>query len=169
MNPNPLTTPIADFAKDLAINTTSVYAAAQAAVAGFESLGKDVKKAFIFTGNVLNTTTIPVMLSMGVGKAGTAHLIESASVAYKDKGFRYVFKREERKGKMANDMVIGFIMRMRGKRMETLWGVRLVACMRPGFIISWQRRRSRSIGMLRLWSRSIVILVKRNVLFVGAS
>lgn len=30
------------------------------------------------------------MLTLGAGKSSTAHIIEVASVSYKDKGFKYV-------------------------------------------------------------------------------
>lgn len=41
---NPLSIPISTFENDLAVNTISVYAAAQEAVAGFESLPKETPK-----------------------------------------------------------------------------------------------------------------------------
>jgi hypothetical protein len=31
------------------------------------------------------------LLSIGAGKSATAHIIQSAAAAYKDRGFRYVF------------------------------------------------------------------------------
>lgn len=52
---NPLSTPIEGVQKDLAINTVSAYAAAQAAVESFDKLPCDVKKTFIYTGNTSNT------------------------------------------------------------------------------------------------------------------
>ena len=85
---NPLTLPLADFTRDFNINTTSVFVAAQQAVLGFEKLPDSASKTFIYTGNVLNTTTIAPLLSLGVGKSATAHIIESAAKAYADRGFR---------------------------------------------------------------------------------
>lgn len=52
---NPLSTPIEGVQKDLAINTVSAYAVAQAAVETFDKLPSDVKKTFIYTGNTSNT------------------------------------------------------------------------------------------------------------------
>lgn len=52
---NPLSAPLDDFQKDIAINTVSAYAAAQAAVLGFHKLPSDAKKTFIYTGNAGNT------------------------------------------------------------------------------------------------------------------
>jgi hypothetical protein len=87
---NPLSLPVADFSRDLTINTTTVFVAAQQAIAAFEQLPDTASKTFIYTGNILNTTTIGPLLSLGVGKSATAHLIESAANAYKDRGFKYV-------------------------------------------------------------------------------
>src|SRR4051794_26908201 len=83
---NSLSGSLSIFEKDLSINVTSVYATAQEAVAGFDSLPADTLKTFIFTGNRLNIEPIPVLLNMGVGKNATAHLIHASSVAYKDAG-----------------------------------------------------------------------------------
>ena len=52
---NPLSAPVEDFQKDLATNTASAYAAAQAAIKGFEKLPDNVLKTLIFTGNLGDT------------------------------------------------------------------------------------------------------------------
>lgn len=52
---NPVSAPVESFQKDLATNTVSVYAAAQAAVEGFDKLPHDTRKTFIYTGNCANT------------------------------------------------------------------------------------------------------------------
>ena len=83
-----LSLPISTFEQDLAVNVTSVYAAAQAAVAGFDELPSGSLKTFIFTGNGLNTKPIPVLLTLGVGKTAAAHLIWAASLSYKPKGYK---------------------------------------------------------------------------------
>lgn len=82
--------PLTNFTRDLAINTTSVFVAAQQAVLGFKQLPPTASKTFIFTGNILNVTTIASLLNSGVGKSATAHIIQSASIAYKDQGYKYV-------------------------------------------------------------------------------
>jgi hypothetical protein len=80
-----------DFNKDLNINTTSAYVAAQQAALGFEQLPETASRTFIYTGNVLNTDlTIAPYLSLGVGKSATAHIINSAATVYADQGFKYV-------------------------------------------------------------------------------
>jgi hypothetical protein len=66
-------------------------AAAQQAVLAFQQLPPSAPKTFIYTGNILNTITMAPLLSIGVGKAATAHIIQSAAAAYQDLGFRYVF------------------------------------------------------------------------------
>jgi hypothetical protein len=70
------------------VNTTSVYAAAQEAVAGFNTLPASTLKTFIFTGNRLNIEPMPILLNMGVGKNATAHLIWAASISYKNARYR---------------------------------------------------------------------------------
>ena len=72
------------------INTTSAFVAAQQAVLGFEQLSDSVTKTFIYTGNVLNTTTMVPLMYLGIGKSATAHMIQCAATAYKDRGYRYV-------------------------------------------------------------------------------
>ncbi len=86
---NPLDLSVTDFNRDMAINTNSVLEAAKQAVLSFDQLPSSASRTFIFTGNILNTEPILPMLSMGMGKAATAHLIFNASMAYKDKGYRY--------------------------------------------------------------------------------
>ena len=88
---NPLSLPLADFTRDLNINTVSAFVAAQQAVLGFEQLPDSASKTFIYTGNILNTTTMAPLMDLGVGKSATAHIIQSAATAYKDRGFKYAF------------------------------------------------------------------------------
>jgi hypothetical protein len=57
-------------------------------VAGFDTLPKETLKTFIFTGNRLNIEPMPVLFNMGVGKTATAHLVQAASMAYKNDGYR---------------------------------------------------------------------------------
>lgn len=87
---NVFSIPVEAVAKDLTINTVSAYAAAQEAVKGWAGLPGDVKKAFIYTGNILNTTTLPIpsMLNLGTGKAATASWIELVDGLHAEKGYR---------------------------------------------------------------------------------
>lgn len=94
MTPNPPNDPLslqlADFNKDFNINTVSAFVAAQQAATGFAQLPDSAAKTFIYTGNILNTgVIIPPLLDLGVGKAATAHIIQSAAAAYKDRGYKY--------------------------------------------------------------------------------
>ena len=86
---HPFSLALDDFTKDLSINTTSAFAAAQQAVLGFQELPDSASKTFIYTGNKLNTMTLAPLLDLGVGKSATAHMIESAALAYADRGFKY--------------------------------------------------------------------------------
>ena len=85
---DPLALPLTNFARDLTINTTSAFAAAQQAALSFKDLPDPASKTFIYTGNILNTKTLPVFLDLGVGKSATAHVIESAAKAYSTRGFK---------------------------------------------------------------------------------
>lgn len=80
--------PLPQFESDLALNVTSVFVAAQEAIAGFEELPKETPKSFIYTGNRLNIEPMPVLLSLGVGKSAGAHLMQAASMTYGAKGFK---------------------------------------------------------------------------------
>ncbi|KAJ5994688.1 short-chain dehydrogenase [Penicillium waksmanii] len=86
---DPLSIPLADFSRDLHVNTTSAFVAAQQAALSFERLPDHSSKTFIYTGNILNETTIASLLDGGVGKSATAHIIRSAAAAYSDKGYKY--------------------------------------------------------------------------------
>ncbi|KEZ43940.1 putative Short-chain dehydrogenase [Scedosporium apiospermum] len=92
----PLSIPLADFTRDLHVNTTSAFVAAQQAALGFERLPDHQSKTFIYTGNILNETTIAGLLDGGVGKSATAHIIRSAAAAYSNKGFKFYYA-DERK------------------------------------------------------------------------
>ena len=88
---NPLSLSLKDFEIDLKINTTSTFVAAQQAVLAFQELPETASRTFIYTGNILNEkTTIAPLLDLGVGKSATAHIIQSAAAAYKEKGFKFV-------------------------------------------------------------------------------
>ncbi|KAH8593675.1 hypothetical protein B0O99DRAFT_574935 [Bisporella sp. PMI_857] len=93
---NPVLLPISGLENDLAVNVTSFYAAAQEAVAGFDELPKETNKVFIFTGNKLNVQAFPVFLSFGAAKSASAHLINSLSIAYKQKEYKFYYT-DERK------------------------------------------------------------------------
>lgn len=85
---NPFSISVADFAKDLAVNTTSLYATASAALAGFRELPEAGPKVFIFTGNMQNTLIVPETFSLGAGKSASAYLMETAAAVY---GAQYHF------------------------------------------------------------------------------
>jgi hypothetical protein len=85
---NPLSLPLSDFTRDFIINTTSAFVAAQQAVLAFEQLPESASKTFIYTGNITNVVPLAPLLDLGVGKSATAHIIQSAAAAYKDRGFK---------------------------------------------------------------------------------
>lgn len=87
-----LSIPAESVAKDLNINTISPYVAAQQAISGWETLPQGTKKAFIYTGNALNVTILPMpaMLTLGVGKSASAHWLGLADTLYSARGYRQV-------------------------------------------------------------------------------
>jgi NAD(P)-dependent dehydrogenase (short-subunit alcohol dehydrogenase family) len=87
----PLSIPLADFSRDLNVNTTSAFVAAQQAALSFEKLPDHRSRTFIYTGNILNEISIASLLDGGVGKSATAHIIRSAAAAYSNKGFKFAF------------------------------------------------------------------------------
>jgi hypothetical protein len=123
-------------------------AAAQQAVLAFQQLPPSAPKTFIYTGNILNTITMAPLLSIGVGKAATAHIIQSAAAAYQDLGFRYVFLTDgEECGKLTG---CRFIMPMRGKWMDRLRILILMGRRMGAFMCSLLRVESRESGCRRL-------------------
>lgn len=87
---NPLSLDLKAFTRDLAINTTGAFAAAQQAALAFEELPSSASRTFIYTGNFLNDHTIVSLMDLGVGKSATAHFIKCAAEAYASKGFKYM-------------------------------------------------------------------------------
>jgi hypothetical protein len=75
-----------------------LYAAIKESVASFETLpASSGKKAFLYTGNILNTGPMPTLLTLGVGKVASAQIVELAAGAYgreKGYGFFYVDERK---------------------------------------------------------------------------
>lgn len=70
----------------------SPYIAAQQAVQAWEGLPQDARKTFIYTGNILNVTMVPVplILNLGMGKSASAYWVGVADTLYTPRGYRYV-------------------------------------------------------------------------------
>lgn len=85
---DPLSIPITDIVKDTNINTISALLAAQESTKSFATLHSSASKTFVFTGNILNLQILPPLMINGMGKAATAHFIESAAAAYKTDGYK---------------------------------------------------------------------------------
>ena len=77
-----------DFTQDLSINTISLYAAIKESLASFDAVPASFPKAFVYTGNSLNVKPQPAFTTLGVGKTASAHIIELASGAYGQKGYK---------------------------------------------------------------------------------
>jgi hypothetical protein len=85
---HPLEISLEDVARDMSVNTLSAIAAAKEAVVSFEALPTTAARTFIYTGNITNFEPIPGLMSLGVGKSATAHMIETAAKAYNDRGYK---------------------------------------------------------------------------------
>jgi NAD(P)-dependent dehydrogenase (short-subunit alcohol dehydrogenase family) len=85
---DPLSISLEDAIKDLNINTLSTLAAAKEATKSFATLPSSAARTFVFTGNIQNSQIIPPLMSSGIGKSATAHILESAATAYKDIGYK---------------------------------------------------------------------------------
>lgn len=85
---DPLSLPWTSLQQDLSTNTLSVLAAAHQATLLFDELPASASRTFIYTGNKLNTGPIPPMLSLGIGKSATAHMMQFAAQAYQGKGYK---------------------------------------------------------------------------------
>jgi NAD(P)-dependent dehydrogenase (short-subunit alcohol dehydrogenase family) len=78
---------------DFDINTISPYIAAQQAVSEWDKLPKEIKKSFIYTGNILNVSIIPspIMMTLGMGKSASAYWIGLADALHSSQGIRWGF------------------------------------------------------------------------------
>jgi NAD(P)-dependent dehydrogenase (short-subunit alcohol dehydrogenase family) len=85
-----LSTSAETLVSDLNVNTISPYVAAQQALSAWETLPKETKKTFIYTGNIQNVIVLssPAMMSPGMGKSASAYLIGVADAFYSARGFR---------------------------------------------------------------------------------
>ncbi|OTA60750.1 hypothetical protein K449DRAFT_383480 [Hypoxylon sp. EC38] len=90
-----LSIPTENVVSDLNVNTVSPYVTAQQAIRGWQTLPKETKKTFIYTGNILNVSVVPVpqFLDLGMGKAASAYWIGVADASYTAQGFRQVSQR----------------------------------------------------------------------------
>ncbi|KUL86745.1 hypothetical protein ZTR_04834 [Talaromyces verruculosus] len=91
-----LSIPSERVAGDLVVNTVSPYVAAQQALAAWETLPKETKKTFIYTGNAMGTTVIPVplMLNLGIGKSASLFWVGVADLTYSARGVRFFYADE---------------------------------------------------------------------------
>lgn len=85
---DPLSLDVKTLNRDFQINTASVLVAAREATKAFDNLPPTASRTFIYTGNILNASPMAPLLGLGIGKSATAHLIASASMAYKLKGYK---------------------------------------------------------------------------------
>lgn len=87
---DPLSIAAEDVQKDFVVNTVTPYVAAHEAVKAWGELPGEVKKSFIYTGNITNVSIIPwpLMVNAGMGKAAAAYWIGTADAAYAGMGYK---------------------------------------------------------------------------------
>ncbi|PQE22534.1 short-chain dehydrogenase protein [Rutstroemia sp. NJR-2017a BVV2] len=91
---DPFSLPLEKFISDTNVIVVSGYAAIQETIAGFRTLPESTLKTFIYTGNILNRTIYPSLVTFGAAKTAVAHMIEGASGVYAKEGFRFYWADE---------------------------------------------------------------------------
>ena len=81
---------VARLSREFNINALSGLIAAQQAVEGFKQVSTSESRTFIFTANALNEIMLQEVLTFGMAKKAVSYMMEAASMAYRDAGFRYV-------------------------------------------------------------------------------
>jgi hypothetical protein len=76
-------------AKELRVNTVSLYAVAQLAIAGWSGLEPSIPKILIYTGNPLPWINMPPLVSLALGKSASATIIQSLAATYGKNGKRW--------------------------------------------------------------------------------
>ncbi|KAH8711858.1 putative short-chain dehydrogenases/reductase [Phaeosphaeriaceae sp. PMI808] len=81
------------FESDLNINTTSAFVAIKETLKSFasSSLTAQASKTFIYTGNAMNFASFDGLLTLGLGKSASAHMIQSAAAAFAEKGYKFYY------------------------------------------------------------------------------
>jgi NAD(P)-dependent dehydrogenase (short-subunit alcohol dehydrogenase family) len=74
-----------DFERHLAVNTTSAFVAVREALSGFKHMGRG---NFFYTGNYLPWHSHPKLMTLGVGKAASAHFVQIADEVWSGRGMR---------------------------------------------------------------------------------
>jgi hypothetical protein len=106
---DPFTVDPSTFAKDIAVNATSAYAAASA----FARLPPSPHpKVFIYTGNMQFSLIVSQTFSLGVGKSAMAYVIETAANVYGkggngEKGYWYFADERTEKGHSIATLIDG--------------------------------------------------------------
>lgn len=139
-------------ASDLNVNTISPYVAAQQAVRAWGTLPKETKKTFIYTGNIMNVSIVPVpmVVDLGVGKSASAFWIGVANATYSAQGFRSVSQRKApRRPFLTNSFRLDSSMLMNVTKMESPRRWRLTAPHTASSMHSWQTMRIMCHGTLR--------------------
>lgn len=81
----------------MAVNAITAFAAAHASIDAFRALASTKAlgpegATFIFTGNFLNDTAVPGLLSFGMGKSAAAHMIKNlALVSFIGEPFKFYY------------------------------------------------------------------------------
>ncbi|KAK5047034.1 hypothetical protein LTR84_006976 [Exophiala bonariae] len=88
--------PAENLVLDFNVNVLSAYIAAQQAVRGWATLPKELRKTFIYTGNMMNTAILPVAaaVNLGMGKSASSYWVGLADTLYRSDGVRFFYTDE---------------------------------------------------------------------------
>lgn len=85
---HPFETDLETFTRDMNINTTSAFVAIKEALKSFGSLPDTASRTFIYTGNAMNFASFPGIMTLGIGKSASAHMLSAAAAAYTAQGYK---------------------------------------------------------------------------------
>lgn len=85
---NPLSTSFQNFYANVALSGVHAFEVARLANAGFDRLPETTPRAFIATGNILSTMSMPPLVGLCAGKRVLASIIEACAEAYGPSGKR---------------------------------------------------------------------------------
>ncbi|KAG8914700.1 hypothetical protein FRC01_003961 [Tulasnella sp. 417] len=85
---NPLSLPFQNFYANVALSGVHAFEVARLANAGFDRLPENTPRAFIATGNILSSMSMPPLVGLCAGKRVLASIIEACAEAYGPSGKR---------------------------------------------------------------------------------
>ncbi|KAG9005591.1 hypothetical protein FRB90_010297 [Tulasnella sp. 427] len=91
---NPLSVSFQNFYANVALSGVHAFEVARLANAGFDRLPETTPRAFIATGNILSSKSMPPLAGLCAGKRVLASIIETCAEAYGPSGKRFYYAME---------------------------------------------------------------------------